>query len=244
MKRKPSMAVARLSKVVRTLQSKSDGEKKRLTTFFQNDIGQLNGLAGDGKVIVDVTPVPAQGVQTNQHIGASIRLHSTHYQFMLGQNANTSQAISYKLTWLAVTGKPYIPGDLETDFVNNVYQPNPFISGSVRDYNSQFNPDFFGTYKILRTIRGTIKPDQLANVTVTKTFNAGFKYNKGKGHDVRFNQNNIGPSNIFNGQIILVIQCDRGNHGSVAATNTGVYNIEPFSGLFLQYNKVDYYYDN
>jgi len=250
MKRKPMASVAKLTRQVRQLQSQNDGEKKRTTTFFQNGIGQLDGNT-DGYVVTDVTPIPSQGVQTNQRTGASVRLHSTHYQFMIGQNVATTAPIRYKMTWLMPTGAPYSQGTLASQFITNVYQPNPFIGGSgtgatIRDYNSQYNPDYFNTYKVLRTIKGVIIPDQFSGQLMSKSFNVGFKYNKGKGHEVRFNQNTNGHDNVFNGQIILMIQCDRGNHnGTVDNTlTTGVYDKDKATGLFLQYNRVDYYYDN
>lgn len=250
MKRRPMANVAKLTRQVRKLQSQNDGEKKRTTTFFQNGIGQLDGNT-DGYVVNDVTPIPSQGVQTNQRTGASIRLHSSNYQFMIGQQSATNAPIKYKMTWLMPTGAPYSQGTIASQFITNVYQPNPFIGGSgtgatIRDIHSQYNPDYFNTYKVIRTIRGVISPDQVNGVTMTKTFNVGFKYNRGKGHEVRFNQNTNGHDNVFNGQIVLVIQCDRGNHNGTTANNltTGVYDQPVNTGLYLQYNRVDYYYDN
>jgi len=252
-KRKPMMALAKLGRAVKKLQSQSDAEKKRITTFFSNGIGQLDGNT-DGYVATDVTPIPSQGNQTNQRSGASIRLHSTNYQIMIGQgnlsNANTTAPVRYKLTWLLVKGAPYTAATLTSSFVNNVYQPNPFIGGaapgaSIRDYNSQYNPDYFNTYKVIRVVKGVIAADQFSGQSMSKSFNVGFKYNRGKGHDIRFNQNLGGHDNVFNGQIVLVIQCDRGNHGSVNNTvTTGIYDAAAGTGLQLQYNRVDYYYDN
>jgi len=133
-----------------------------------------------------------------------------------------------------------------TQFFPNVYQPNPFIGGTIRDYNAQYNPDYFNTYRVLRTITGSVSPDQLAGTYTNRTFNVGFKYNRGKGHDVRFNQNLGTVSNLFNGQIIMIIQLDRGNSGGSVSTVTGLIptSSTPETGLAVQYNKVDYYYDN
>lgn len=241
---KRPMSVAKLALSVKKLQSEQAGEKKRQTTFYQSNIGQVEANT-DGIEVIDVTPIPLQGTQTNQRVGAQIRLHSSNYQFMIGQLPSTVTAVRYKITWLAVKGASYSSTTILTQFINNVYQPNPFLGGSIRDYNSQFNPDYFNTYKIIRQVKGIILPDQLSNTTVTKSFNVGLKYNKGQGHDVRFNQNLGGPDNIFNGQIIMVIQCDRGNaSATTASTTTGIYDPQINTGLYLQYNKVDYYFDN
>lgn len=245
MKRKPRMAsVAKLSKVVKKLQSMNDGEKKRITTFFQDTVGQVNANA-DGAIVLDVTPLPTSGSNSNQRTGASFRLHSTNYQFNVIQQANTKASIKMKLTWLQVNGAPYSSGTLISQFFTNVYNPNPFIGPtSVRDINAQYNPDYFGTYKVLRTVHRTVAPDQLSDVATNHAFRIGMRYNNGKGHDVRFNANGNGVDNLFNGQIVLVIQLDRGNESTVISTLSGNYDSSATSGLFVQYNKTDYYYDN
>lgn len=238
-------SVKKLTGAVRKLQSQSAGEKKRITTFYNSAIGQVDGNT-DGAIIIDVTPIPQSGVQTNQRNGAQFKLHSSNYQFMIGQSTSTEIAIHYKLTWLMVKGAPYSSATLASQLLNNVYNPNPFISGSIRDYNAQYNPDYFSTYKVLRTVKGTVSPDQLANTLVTKSFRVGLKYNRGMGHNVRFNQNTNGVDNLFEGQIVLVIQVDRGNSStSVPNTfTTGIYSQGINSGLYLQFNKIDYFYDN
>jgi len=244
MKRKPT-SVARLSKAVKKLQSMNDGEKKRSTTFNGNSVGQVFNDA-DGAIVLDVTPSIQQGVNTNQRTGASIRLHSSNYQFQISQQSNLEVAVKYKLTWVAITGAPYAAGTLVSQWFNNAYNPNPFIGGSIRDLNAQYNPDYFGTYKVLRTIKGTLTPDQLTGTTTNRTFSVGFKYNRGKGHEVRFNQNLGGITNTFNGQILLVMQIDRGNAGSNPSTVVGLLptSAAPNTGIYVQQNRVDYYYDN
>jgi len=244
MKRKPA-SVARLSKAVKKLQSMNDGEKKRATTFNGNSVGQVFNDA-DGAIVLDVTPSILQGVNTNQRTGASIRLHSSNYQFQISQLSNLEVAVKYKLTWVMIKGAPYTSATLVTQWFNNAYNPNPFIGGSIRDLNAQFNPDYFGTYKVIRTVTGTIAPDQLTGVTTNRTFNVGFKYNKGRGHEVRFNQNLGGVTNVFNGQILLVMQIDRGNSGNTASTVVGLLptSAAPNTGVYVQQNRIDYYYDN
>lgn len=249
-KRTKKMPVSKISteilkRQVRVLQSQMDGEKKRITTFSQALIGQVEGN-NDGIEVINVTPIPQQGIQTNMRTGASIRLHSTNYQFNIGQATDATVArINYKLTWLLVKGAPYTTSTLSSQFINNVYNPNPFISVTCRDYNCQYNPDYFNTYKVLKVVKGFVPTDPVTNVALSRSFSVGFKYNRGKGHEVRFNQNTNGQDNVFNGQIILVIQCDRGNSDPVVtSTAGGIYSTLPGSGLFLQYNKIDYYYDN
>ena len=240
----PRTSVTRLASAVKRLQSMNDGEKKRFTALFSGQLGQTFA-DGDGAIVLDVTPGCLQGVNTNQRTGASIRLHSTHYQFQIRQQSATKATIRYRMTWLAVKGASYADGTINSQFYANVYNPNPFIGGSIRDANCMYNPDYFGTYQILRTVRGVMAPDQLDSTLMSKSVGVGLKYNKGKGHDIRWNQNLGTAANTFNGQIILVIQVDRGNSSSsTACTLSGVVDTAVNTGLFVQYNKIDYYYDN
>jgi len=244
--KRPRQSVARIASAVKKLQSMNDGEKKRFTTFFGGPVGQVFNNA-EGAAIIDTTPSLTQGTQTNQRVGASVRLHSTNYQFQISQQSNLEVAVKYKLTWIAIKGAPYDTTTLVNQWFNNAYNPNPFISGTnIRDLNAQYNPDYFGTYKIIRTVMGTVRPDQLTGTTTNHTFNVGLKYNRGKGHDLRWNQNLGTSSNLFNGQIVLVIQVDRGNSGGTTSTITGILPTSSTAntGLYVQYNKIDYYYDN
>lgn len=245
MKRKPRMtSLAKLTRQVKKLQSQNDGEKKRTSVLSAGEVGQVN-VNSDGALVVDVTPIVGQGVQTNQRTGASIRLHSSNYNFQLSQMSGCNTRIRYRISWLAVTGASYASSTIVSQFFNNVYQPNAFISGSIRDYNCQKNPDYFGTYKIIRTIQGTIEPDSFSGMLTSRSFNVGLKYNKGKGHDVRYNQNLTGADGCFNGQIIMVIQLDRGNASTLSAsTTTGALDTAVNTGIYCQYNRYDYYYDN
>lgn len=244
-KRKPKMmALAKLSRQVKKLQSQNDGEKKRSSVLSNGVLGQVN-FNNDGAIVVDVTPLISQGVQTNQRTGASVRLHSSNYNFQISQLENCNTRIRYRISWLATNGPAIADVNLVTGFYNHVYNPNPFIGGSIRDYNCQKNPDFFGTYKTLRTITGTIEPDAFSGMKTSRSFNVGLKYNRGKGHDIRYNQNLGGADSVFNGQIVMVIQVDRGNSSGVSnSTTTGALDLQLNSGLYVQYNRLDYYYDN
>lgn len=243
--KKVGPSVTRLASAVKKLQSMNDGEKKRITTFYQDTVGQVTANA-EGALILDVTPLPTQGTNTNQRNGASFRLHSTNYQFNIIQQVQAKADIKMKMTWLQVIGASYSSATIVSQFFTNVYNPNPFISPTnIRDINAQYNPDYFGTYKVLRTVYKTVKADTLADVRTNNSFRLGFKYNRGKGHDVRFNQNNNGSDNLFNGQIIMIVQLDRGNDSATTiSTLAGNYDTVPETGLFIQYNKVDYFYDN
>ena len=77
------------------------------------------------------------------------------------------------------------------------------------------------------------------------SFQTGFKFNKGKGHAVRYNQNLMGTDDVFDGQLLMIVQCDRGNSNqTTASTLDRVYTTAVNTGIFFSYNRIDYYYDN
>lgn len=225
-------------------------EKIRVIKFSQNvPIGQVLGNA-EGAVVFDVTPQPTQGDQTGsgtaQRQGAQINLMSSHYNFMVGQQSANTFAVRMRFTWVMIKGAPYTTATLVSQFFNNMYTPNPFITvQEVRDANSNYNPDYFGTYKILKQRNVIIKADEIAGVQRSLSFSQGFKYNRGKGHSVRYNQNLSGDGNVFDGQILMIVQIDRGNSSNVSpnTTATGLYSSEISTGSLLSYNRTDYYYD-
>lgn len=243
-KRKMTTSVVKLTKAVRQLQSSSANEKLRLkVNSTLTPFGQVLGN-GDGTIIFDVTPIVGQGDQTAQRQGAQIKMHASHYQFMVGQQSATNFATKYKITWVALKGNSTLSTNITT-YTNHIYTPNPFVTGAdVRDYHATYNPDMFPNFKILRTVRKTMPADQINGILNTQTFSVGMKYNKGKGHNVRYNQNFTGADGSLSGQILMIIQADRGNCGGTNSTLGGIYGATANTGLDMQWARTDYYYDN
>lgn len=213
---------------------------------FVVPIGQVLA-SSEGAVVFDVTPSVTQGDQTGgsgaQRHGASINLMSSHYNFQIAQMSDNNFRAKVRITWVAIKGAPYTSATLVSDFFNNMYQPNPFVTGvNIRDANSNLNPDYFGTYKILRTKTLYIGSDNIANQLLSNSFQVGFKYNRGKGHTVRYNQNLLG---CFDGQILMIVQLDRGNSSTTVGSVGigGIYSVGINTGITMSYNRQDYYYD-
>lgn len=213
---------------------------------FVVPVGQVIGVS-EGASIFDVTPAVSQGDQTGgttaNRQGASINLMSSHYNFQIAQMTDNNFRVRVRFTWVAIKGAPYTNVTLVSDFFNNMYQPNPFVTGvDIRDANSNLNPDYFGTYKILRTKTVYLGSDNISGQLLSNSFQVGFKYNRGKGHSVRYNQN---LTSLFDGQILMIVQTDRGN-ASASVTSTGIggiYSVGTNTGITVSYNRQDYYYD-
>jgi len=243
-----NLKVKRLYKDVSYLKSVLNPEKKRITNKLDlTNIGQVNGDYFS-PFIVDVTPVGiSSGAGYNQRTGASIKMHSSHYHMQLQHQANTVGEIKYKIMWIMPKGVPVVSTGINPGFITDMFEQNPFVSGMANaaiDYCSPRNPDAFPTYKIIRTVSGTIKDDATSGEKVIKTFDVGFKYNKGQGHHIRFDRNTSGTDTVMTGQIIMVMLINRGNLATSASNIVGIGDKGAETGLMFQYNRTDYYYDN
>jgi len=242
--------VAKMARDIMYLKSVLNPEKKRfeLNTNTVNLVGQLNAITGsvsDGRYFIDATPTPTQGVTYNTRNGASIKLHSSMWHFQFSQEVSTVADVRLCIELFSIKGETYTG----FNFFNERYSANPFIrnsisglSADIRDINSQLNPDNFMKGQLVARRWVTIKADTVSSVKNTVDLKMPIKYNKGQGHHIRFDKD---TQTVESGQLYLVIRADRGNIGSVAASNlTGVPDVGPNTGIQMVWNRVDYFYDN
>jgi len=243
--------VAKMAKDIMYLKSVLNPEKKRFeeATGSVNPVGQVNGIVGsysDGRYFYDCTPKPTQGVTFNTRNGASIKLHSSMWHFQFVQEASCVSDVKLCVEIFRITGEPYTPATFT--FYNERYLVNPFIRDTVsgtttiRDLNSQVNPDNFmkGQCIARRTIR--VRADQTTGAKMITDLKLPIKYNKGQGHHVRYDKDS---QTVESGQLYLVIRADRGNIGTTAISNlSGVPDVAPQTGISMLWNRVDYFYDN
>jgi len=246
--------VAKMAKDIMYLKSVLNPEKKRFEAALDvaTKIGQINATnpAGtvvitDGSYFIDCTPVPTQGVTYSTRNGASIKLHSSIWHFQFVQELNTISEIKLTLELFDVDGETYTG----FNYIKERYLVNPFvkdtISGTpigVRDKNSQINPDNFMKGKCIARRNLTLKADTVSGARNIIDLKLPVLYNKGKGHHVRFDKDGQA---VEHGQLLLCIRADRGNIGTVTATNvTGVPDTAVNTGCNVVWNRVDYFYDN
>lgn len=227
--------VGKMAKDILYLKSVLNPEKKRYEDLVTNQpIGQVNGNF-DGLYLRDVTPTPNVGGGYSERNGASIKLHSSIYHFQFSQQPSCVAKMKGIIEIYHVLGDPYT----SFNFSNERFDPNPFTT--VRDYNCQINPDNFMKAKCVARRRFTMLSDgALGTEKLVTDIKIPIKYNKGQGHHVRYDKNST--STIANGQLYLVIRTDRGNFGVVSTLNVPDTTIN--TGLLMQMNRVDYYYDN
>jgi len=241
--------VAKMAKDIMYLKSVLNPEKKRyeVATTTVNPVGQVNGIVGsysEGRYLYDCTPTPSQGVTYNTRNGASIKLHSTMWHFQFVQEASCVSDVKLCVEIFQITGEPYTG----FNFFDDRYLVNPFIRDTValtttiRDINSQVNPDNFMKGKCIARRIVRIKADQTTGAKMITDLKLPIKYNRGQGHHVRFNKD---TNTVENGQLYLIIRADRGNIGTTAISNlSGVPDVAPQTGISMLWNKVDYFYDN
>jgi len=244
---KQGIKLVQVAKDVMMLKNVLNPEKKRLEGFYREQfVGQVN-IDAPYFFLRDITPYPAVGTGYADRNGASVKLHSSHWRFQFKQLLNTNANVKLKITIFEVKGKPMVQGAELDAWFDRVLQPNPFITNAlgtttpIRDYNSQYNPDAFNTYRIVATKRFTIKNDYLSSQLMIQDVSVGLKYNKGKGHHLRWDKN---TQTLTQGQLVMCITADRGNVSINPSTLLNIPDQGAYTGIGFSANRMDYFYDN
>lgn len=234
--------IGQMVKDVAVLKRMVNAEKKRFQiTALSQPMGQVFGAVGQGMYIQDVTPIPAQGTTSITRTGNSIKLHSTFYKLQFFQMGSAVSPMKGEVLWIKVTGA-YT--STPATFVSNMFQLNPFVlnAGSpvIIDYNSDYNPDYFRTFKVIRRKPLYFPADPYSTNQQIKTINVGCKY---KNHHVRYTAD--GSTTPSAGQILMIIRFDNGNMSTTtASTLTNVVQTAANTGVYMNMNCYHYYYDN
>lgn len=219
-----------------------NAEKKRNilsgSTIF---VGQLNGNT-NGYYAFDCTPAPAEGVTSITRNGNSIKLSSSFMRFQFSQQSAVTNPIKIRIRMDLVKGTPQTPGNWPA----TVLSPNPFVTGgNIIDYNSNTNPDYYGTLQTIFSRSYTLKQDQITGGNTILDVSIPLKYFKGKGHHVRFGSDAAIASS--EGQLILFITMDNGNMSATVPTTLGGLPLNGQginTGVYMSYNIIHYFYDN
>jgi len=241
--------VNRMAKDIMYLKSVLNPEKKRIDTAPDPGltyIGQVNGNGG-GHLLVDATPIIPQGITTSTRNGASIKLHSTNWEFQIQQQAHLNSTMKFIIEVYVYNGQSLSNVGLSANnFTENYFQQNPFITGVVTspviDTFSSVNPDFFKIARCIRRVRKTLAPDQFSGQFNVLSFRMGIKYNKGQGMHIRYDKDN---NTVTENQMFLVVRADRGNMSEGATSSlSGIPDTAVATAARLRWARTDYYYDN
>lgn len=229
--------VAKMAKDIMYLKSVLNPEKKRDSYVILNKpVGQVNGNT-DGAYFADITPVISQGVTAGTRNGASVKLHSAMYHFQFTQGVGTIANIRGVIEIWEIKGEPY--GASLFTYFDEHWEANPFTG--VRDINAQTNPDNFMKGRCIARKYFRVIADQTSGVKTLTDVKMPISYNKGQGKHLRYNRD---TNTIEHGQMYMVIRTDRGNISGSSVSTLNVPDVNINTGLLMQYNCTNYFYDN
>jgi len=243
--KKRSLNVPQIARDVASLATMINAEKKILSIGSANtlavgqNIGQVNANVS-GALCFDLTPMMPQGSGVSDRTGNSIKLHSSYFQFQCQTQANTQQSIKVRIE---LWSNPGLVQD-QAVVMSNLYVSNPFTG--IIDFNSARNPDHFNDYRKLMTRTVYLPADNFAGQTMAKQLAVPFKWNRGKGHHVRYT--GTGSTNYLNdvkaGQLFLLYFADCGNSNITTASTLPVGFAAAATAANIKMSYRHYYYDN
>lgn len=196
-------------------------------------VGQLSANASPGGVYnTDLTPTPAQGVTAETRNGSSIKIVSAYAKFQFWQQSANNHNTRGRIELWHTKGTP----TTSTILMQELYLPNSCVPGAnVYDYNSERNPDYYGTAKRICVKQFKVNPIIVSQINCTDVA-IPLKFN----HHIRFSDN---TQTVADGQIIMFIFLDSGNI-STLSTLTGIPVVNALSGLVWNMDMKWYYVDN
>ena len=225
---------------VMKLMSMVNAEKKiyqlPLQTAF---VGQV-AVNLTGAVCLDITPMMAEGADQFQRNGISVKLHSQLWQFQVLTEGSAQVANKVHIEFWYNTGT-VLP---QATLLTNTYDPSIF--SGVIDMTSTRNADHFGEYKLLRKHTAYLKEQSIAGVISNNTFQIPIKFNKGKGHHIRYT--GTGSTNyqtdVQNGQIFMILRAENGNSSGLVASTLPVAITATSTGVKCLFANKTWFYDN
>lgn len=216
-----------------------NAEKKRHTVLNYTPvaIGQCSGN-NSAHYALDITPNPSQNATYSGRSGSSIKLSAMCMKFQFYQQSAAATPIKFR--WYIMRAKGQ---SVTTAIVPSWFNSNQWIqassSVSIYDTHSQFNPDYFGSYNVIRSGSFALPLDNLSGQTTIKDLTIKHRF---KNHHVRFYGD---TNNVVDGQLIFVIFADTGNCSTTtASTLTPVVNQAINTGATFVSDIRTYYYDN
>lgn len=234
--------MGRMVKDVAFVKSLVNAEKRRLDQVSSASalVGQVYGNVS-GHATLDITPTPTEALTVAGRSGSSIKLHSSYLQLQFIQQSAAHSAVRGKIYIVQVKGAPQTSSNVATQYLNSnrwIYQQNTV---DIFDYNSPLNPDYRGQYRLLRCKKFFIPADNYSSQTRIKDVIIPMKYNRGKGHHIRYN---LDTTTVSDGQIVMFIVLDNGNSLGSNSTLTGIPNTLANTGLSWNYDFRHFYFDN
>lgn len=235
-----SGAIARDAMALAKMASMLNAEKK----FFQYPtnnfvLGQVS-INVSGVYALDMTPYITQGTDASTRNGNSIKLTTSMFQFQFLQQANTVTDMRIIVDIIHITGVPQTT--FTASSISNIYDPGVF--SGVIDYFSPRNQNHFSDYKVIRSFKVHLKADTVSPESTITSVQKPHKWNRGKGHHIRYQGNSGAVADVANGQIIMVFRADTGNSSATNSSLGGIWNQGAQTGCQVYWNFKHYFYDN
>lgn len=193
-----------------------------------------------GALCLDVTPMMAEGADQFQRNGISLKLHSQLWQVQLFQQSGALSGNTYQFELWLNKG----PTLSQSTLLTNVYEPSVF--SGVIDMTSSRNPDHFNDYTLVRRYKRRLADPAYAGDVVNATFNIPIKFNRGKGHHIRYT--GTGSTNyltdVQSGQLFIICRADNGNSSTATASTLPVAVTAIRTGITMNWAVKTWFYDN
>jgi hypothetical protein len=225
---------------VMKLMTMVNAEKKIYNLPLQSNLVAQVAINLTGAQCFDVTPMMAQGADQFQRNGISIKLHSQLWQIQIQQSSGALSGNTLHMELWYNSGPTRDQATLLTD----MYDPSIF--SGVIDMTSTRNPDHFKDYRLLRKFSKKLHDPAYAGDLVNATFTIPIKFNRGKGHHLRYT--GAGYTNyladVQSGQIFLIMRADNGNRSPSTASTLPVAVTAVSTGILVKWANKTWFYDN
>ena len=195
-------------------------------------------VSSTGSQCFDISPYPVvQGTTVATRTGNSIKLCSALIECQVNQLA--SATLENKLIFEFWYNKGQY--QTEANALAQIFSPSTF--SGVIDSNSPRYQNYYGDYRLFRRHVCRIKQDQLSGDATNTTFKVPIRFNKNKGHHVRFIANTSNTTDVQNGQIFMTVRSEIGNFGTYTSL-LDVPVVVPNSGYQVRCAVKHWFYDN
>lgn len=206
-------------------------------------VAQVDGN-GNGWRQYDVTPLPPLGDSVNQMNGSSLKITTSLFQFQVSGQPSCISRNKLIVDIYKVNGTPQSVITSNSGLpMTEIYEPTIF--SGVIDANSTRFQNNFSDYTLIRSMKVNLDAEQQSGEIATKTFMMPIKYNRGKGHHVRYaNPRTGGTADIDNGQIVMLLRTEVGNHSGSVVSTLPIPITAITTGLIVRWSVKHWYYDN
>lgn len=231
----------KLALMVSMLNAEKKFVEQKPTSFA---VGQVANLSSGARQW-DVTPLMSQGADANTRNGNSIKITSSLFQFQITQQSTTIPTpITLIIEMWKCNGTP-IGAFASTGSVApiiDIFEPSVF--SNVIDATSVREQNHFANYTLLRRKVVKLPGDQIAASDIqSKTFIMLHKWNRGKGHHIRYQGTAGSSADIARGAIYMTFRADVGNRDTTAST-LSVPITAASSGVVVSMGYTHWFYDN